>query len=464
MNKLQGSVDSIYFFMMAGWEKEFRSNRWHYASRWAKHIPVIFVLEDSRENWGSKKETRIENCRVLKVKRIPHYNPDASEALFQTYQISEDMKSHGFERPVFWMYNPNYLLTWQLLPAVLRIYHATENHFQYENNSPNFERLLKAALCSADAVICCSDGVRETYSKHTNSITKTLANGCEYKLYSSGVPNKELKAIKKDYNKLIVYAGNVDDRLNISLLIKMTKAAPKDVFVLYGKIHFLQKQNRNNWRKLVASKNVRYLGIVAPELLPDIYKAADVGVLPYQMTPLLKNNTLPLKTFEMVASGLPVVASHLDMLLPFKSEGIVVTDNDGEFVRSVQVLSRLGLSKEGKKQMRQISAAEDYDVKFSKLIELVNSILNSQKTPVSSMIKYGFCISPPFYQTPQTPPSFFEWFRNSNFGGGILNLMSILGNPILKLFHRTIWPRLPKKTQLWIKNKFYDFIIYDLKY
>ena len=37
------AADAIVFLIWPGWKTELRANRWHYASRWARHLPVILV-------------------------------------------------------------------------------------------------------------------------------------------------------------------------------------------------------------------------------------------------------------------------------------------------------------------------------------------------------------------------------------------------------------------------------------
>jgi len=66
-----GDVDAVYFLMFAGWKRELRSNRWHYASRWARHVPVVLVQPDQvivTKKLVVEPEPRIANCEILSVK------------------------------------------------------------------------------------------------------------------------------------------------------------------------------------------------------------------------------------------------------------------------------------------------------------------------------------------------------------------------------------------------------------
>src|SRR6202035_2876551 len=64
---------------------------------------------------------------------------------------------------------------------------------------------------------------------------------------------------------------------------------------------------------LRALPNVRFLGELAYADLPRVASAFDVGILPFKVTPLTEAAD-PVKVYEMLAAGLPVVAVDLPEL------------------------------------------------------------------------------------------------------------------------------------------------------
>jgi len=371
------NADAIYFLMSPGWKKEMRSNRWHYATRWAHSLPVVLVqpvADMPIDNICSEIEPRIENCRILYVRAFHEHADSLFDGVAQAEQIRQDIKRKGYKRVLLWMYNPNYVVGWELVPAVGRIYHATENHFEYTNNSPDFEARLRACLRSADAVICCSEGVANSYSQHTRGKVLTLTNGCDYKFYASGKSDRELAVLGENYAKIVVYAGNLDDRLDYDMMFKAARKNPNFLFALYGRTNFTRPVNETAWSKLKQLSNVCHLGLVPPEKLPDIYAAGDVGLAPYMADPLLKRNTIPLKVFEMIAAKLPVVATNLDMLRPFQTKGLAVVDTTEDFVATVHTTASSTLSQQDQIELEKLGRGQDYDVKFEKARELVRRV------------------------------------------------------------------------------------------
>ena len=125
---LAEKADSIYFLMFEGWEQEMRSNRWHYATRWACHLPIVLVqpiLDSDAAPSVSVTEPRIKNCRILRVRRTTLPGATMVGRLQQAQQILADMQAHGHSRPILWTYSPDYVFAHSLIPAVMRVYHAT---------------------------------------------------------------------------------------------------------------------------------------------------------------------------------------------------------------------------------------------------------------------------------------------------------------------------------------------------
>ena len=49
----------------------------------------------------------------------------------QSGQIVSHMRARGYERPLFWCYNPFLVIPYLLIPASARVFHGTENYFDF---------------------------------------------------------------------------------------------------------------------------------------------------------------------------------------------------------------------------------------------------------------------------------------------------------------------------------------------
>src|SRR5262249_44605640 len=133
-------IDSVYLFMWPEWRTELRSNRWHFARRWARLRPVVMIQPEraSRESSTVEPEPRIDNCQILSIVATEHLERWVARSIHQTTQIGRYMRSAGHRQPLFWGYNPCLLMAYAALPAILRVYHATENYFDCEGLPPAF--------------------------------------------------------------------------------------------------------------------------------------------------------------------------------------------------------------------------------------------------------------------------------------------------------------------------------------
>jgi glycosyltransferase involved in cell wall biosynthesis len=370
-------ADSIYFLMGPGWKTELRSNRWHYASRWARHLPVVLVqpCDSATEPIPvSEVEPRIPNCRVLHVCEAGQENGQFLPlSLLQSHQILADMEQHRYSWPIMWIYYPHYVCTIGFVPALAHIFHATENYFDYPALSEAFLTRLKATLAMSDLVISVSEGVADAYRPYVKNL-HVVTNGCDYHAYASGGTDAELAGLRDGYARIAVYAGNVNARLDFDLLIHTAMACPDTIFAFYGPVSGLNELLAQQWSALLDLKNVRFLGSISAERLPAVYGSADIGLMPYVKDRLMVENGFPLKTFEMLAAGLPVVSTHFKSLEQFDCPGLIVTQSNEAFISSVRGLSRKNLSCDQTRRMEEISRRQDYEVKFEAVYQLVDAL------------------------------------------------------------------------------------------
>ncbi len=383
-------LDAVYFLMFPGWEKELRSNRWHYASRWARHISVTLVqgvpslgISESR----SVAEPRIERCRILYVRSPDPDERAVQDGLIQAEQIRRDIAQQNYKRVAFWLYNPAYFMSWGMLPATVRVVHATENYFMYSNNTPEFLPRLKYCLRHADVAICCSEGVARSYSPHAGGEVVTITNGCDHEFYSKAEPDKSILALHGEFQRIAIFAGNIDERLDYDALLCAAERNKDVLIALFGPTNFLEKIHSRGFKRLVACRNVRHFGIVPVERLPSVYAACDLGILPYVYEPLLYENTFPLKTFEFVAAGLPVVARNLKMIEPFAGDGLIYECDTERFADAIGSTARASLTDAARARLESLGRAQDYDVKFTKAREVVSrhAERNAPNAPMMQM-------------------------------------------------------------------------------
>ena len=107
---------------------------------------------------------------------------------------------------------------------------------------------------------------------------------------------------------------------------------------------------RNEHRTLAAGREVWNLGLLQPTQLRRIYHAADIGVVPS-----VSEETAPLAALEMMACGLPVIASRVGGLPELIEEGITgrLVDLPNSVDSWVELTTELLADPEARSEMSQ---------------------------------------------------------------------------------------------------------------
>jgi hypothetical protein len=292
-----------------------------------------------------------------------------------------DMEEHRVKRPLLWLYNPYLVGLYAALPSVGRVLHATENYFHFDGLPESFLNRHKVAIQISDVVVAVSEGVATSIRENVADARVTVvSNGCDYKEYSRFVPNQELLAIRSASQRIVIYAGNINNRLDYVLIQRCVMELRDVLFAFFGPVAWLSGDDARRWTALIHEPNVRYFGAAPADMLAGLYGAADVGVIPYKQTRVLVENGFPLKALEMCATGLPVVSTFMKPIEGLM-DGLVVARDHDSFVGTLARTSRSSLSARQLDEMRRVCQQQDYDLKFGTVLDLMERSIGNQREP-----------------------------------------------------------------------------------
>ena len=170
---------------------------------------------------------------------------------------------------------------------------------------------------------------------------------------------------------VVVYTGGLLAWKGVELLVDAARGLPDATFVIAGGMDADVARLREHARGV---DNVRIDGFQAPERVALYLAAADVGVVPNRSQPAISSRyTSPLKLFEMMACGLPMVLSDLPSLREILDEehAEFVAADDAEALRAG--LERLLGDEQRRARMsaglRERSAQHTWDARARRLLE-----------------------------------------------------------------------------------------------
>ena len=180
-------------------------------------------------------------------------------------------------------------------------------------------------------------------------VVKNSDRNEKYLVCHNGVDLRQFKikhdtlSIKKKYNinndkKIITYIGNIYRGRGIEKIIDLAKDMPEFMFMIVGG----SNNEVDEYKRLMPDniENIFFLGFINHKYIPEIYSISDIMLIPYDDDFTIKGNTdaskfsSPIKIFEHLASGKPIVASKIKSI-----EEILENNIDSILVNAESLLS-----------------------------------------------------------------------------------------------------------------------------
>ena len=148
-------------------------------------------------------------------------------------------------------------------------------------------------MASADRVVVTSAALEREARKHATNVA-IVRNGCDYEHFA-----KTQKAAGP--RKVIGYYGAISDWFDVALVAQLAKRRPDWDFLLIGSTYGA------NVLPFAGLPNVTLPGEKPYAELPEWLGVMDVCIIPFRRIPLTEA-TNPVKVYEMLAAGKPVVS------------------------------------------------------------------------------------------------------------------------------------------------------------
>jgi glycosyltransferase involved in cell wall biosynthesis len=255
--------------------------------------------------------------------------------------------------------------------ASLVVYHCVDEHSAFPGFvSPDVVKGYDDELTRrADLVVATSENLRRS-REALNSHTYTVLNAADVEIFNRALD--PALPLPEDLSTIPVprlgVVGLHDSRLDVDALEALAGADPAWQIVLIGPV----KSGQVDEARLRRWPNIHLLGEKPRPALPAYLKGMAVALIPYRANELTRN-IFPLKLFEYLAAGVPVVVGGLPELARFAGT-IGVAGGPGDYPGLV----RAALAEDGpeKRAARVTLAAENtWDHRVEEISRLVEEAL-----------------------------------------------------------------------------------------
>lgn len=247
-------------------------------------------------------------------------------------RLFRKLDDEGFARPdVVWIDHLLFADLPRRLDAPLTIYRMADDPRLFpETNPPVLLRRADRLVREADVVVVTSERLRQRVRAERDGPVAYVPNGVEYGRFAAppSVVPEEYRAIRRPR---VVFVGSLEPWFDAGLVAAAARELPDHSFVVVGPA-------RIPLDALEGEANVHVLGPRPYADVPGYMAHADVGIIPFRRSPEI-DAVHPIKLYEYLAAGLPVVATAWDELRRLDAP-VTLVEGRGEFAGAVAAAAR----------------------------------------------------------------------------------------------------------------------------
>lgn len=223
----------------------------------------------------------------------------------------------------------------------------------------------------SDFVVCTS---RQLYSEKLllNPNTHFIPNAADISHSGKALDENLLvhQSIANLKKPIIGYIGTIERRIDYELLKEVIETNHDKTFVLAGPV---AHEYVPNW--LTDQTNVCMPGSIPYKDLPNLLKGFDLAIIPFKKDDV-SSTIFPLKLFEYLGAGKPVVLTNFNKDLKEFTSGIVTYCEDSASF-SEAISSELNSDSELKRQGRiEVAAENTWEKRASEFDKLIETYLS----------------------------------------------------------------------------------------
>lgn len=285
-------------------------------------------------------EARSDSLFLLKPPRgFPKWtDPRIAKATYRWYGriVGRAARRLGFSDTIVWVYRPNYYHALESIPHEQLVFDLVDDLAAYDGGDTAYSAYVEECVTglarSSDLVVATARTLVDRYRLLAKQL-EHVPNGFDATLFSSEAAVGDRPAPLRSIPRPILgFIGTLFGFIDFELLEQVAKIHSDKSVVLVGPI---ETSARDAVRRLTSLPNIFHIPGQPQALIPSYVASFDVCLNPFRRG-RVSDSVNPLKVYEYLAMGRPVVSTSMESLrLEEVGELVEFADDAAEFCRAI---------------------------------------------------------------------------------------------------------------------------------
>jgi glycosyltransferase involved in cell wall biosynthesis len=374
------------------WRSEVWTNQHHLMVRLARDNRVLFIesLGLRRPQMAARDMRRMarrlasglrgvrseDGLHVLSPLVLPVHDHAATRwlnARLLARTVARAARRLRFRQPLLWSYVPQAETLLDVLEPSEVVYHCVDDIAAHDRiDSASFVEAERRFAARADLVLASAPTLAERM-RTLNPRVLYAPNVADTAAFATALePGPVDPGLASLPEPRIVFVGAVAAiKLDIELLVGLARLRPSWSIALVGPVGLGDPGTDVGALRTVP--NIHLLGVRGHDELPGVLRGASAGIVPYRLTRLTAS-IFPMKVYEYLAAGLPVVATPLPALEGL-ADVVVATDAPAT---AAALDALLGAdSPERRARRSRAAATHSWDVRLAEIATALGRLSNA---------------------------------------------------------------------------------------